>query len=70
MTARAAELRAQRQAEQRARALAAADQRIQQAKHRFSLAYLACLRNALDAPAQVQKALAEIDAARAPRCGS
>ena len=36
-----------------------------QAKARFSQAALACLRNALDAPAQVQRALQEVDRARA-----
>jgi hypothetical protein len=52
-------------AEQRARAIAAADERMAQAKVRFSLASLACLRGATDAAQQVKAALAEIDAARA-----
>jgi hypothetical protein len=52
-------------AEARLRALANADAAMAQAKHRFSLASLACIRGALDAPAQVQRALQEIDAARA-----
>jgi hypothetical protein len=52
------------QERRRQRALAAADERMAAAKAKFSLAALACLRNALDAPALVQRALAEIDAAR------
>jgi hypothetical protein len=39
--------------------------RMAAAKHRFSLAALACLRNALDAPALVHRALQEIEQARA-----
>jgi DNA-binding phage protein len=42
-----------------------ADSALSQAKHRFSLACLACLRGALDAPAMVQAALQEVDRARA-----
>lgn len=46
-------------------AVAAADARMEIAKRRFSLAALACLRGALDAPVLVQRALEEVDAARA-----
>jgi hypothetical protein len=52
-------------AEQRRQALAAADAKMQAAKARFSLAALACIRGAIDAPALVQRALQDIDAARA-----
>jgi hypothetical protein len=51
--------------EQHQRASAAADARMAEAKYRFSMAALACLRNAADAPVLVQGALAEVDAARA-----
>jgi hypothetical protein len=54
-------------AEQRARAIANADARMVRAKSRFSLAALACMRNALDAEEQVRRALEEIDQARAGR---
>ena len=60
----AIDLQARRE-EQRRRALAAADERMQLAKRRFSLASLACLRAAPDAAEQVAKALAEVDQARA-----
>jgi hypothetical protein len=49
----------------RLRALANADARMQQAKARFSLAALACLRGAVDAEQQVAAALLEVDQARA-----
>jgi hypothetical protein len=65
VTARTAELHAQRQAEARRLAIANADAAMAAAKHRFSLACLACLRGAVDAEYQVQRALAEIDQARA-----
>jgi hypothetical protein len=51
--------------QKRARAIAQADAKMQAAKTRFSLACLACLRNALDAEQQVQAALREVDQARA-----
>lgn len=52
-------------AEARQRAMTAADGRMAEAKRKFSAASLACIRGAIDAPAQVQRALQEIDAARA-----
>lgn len=55
----------ERQDRQRASALATADEMMQRAKARFSLAALSCLRGATDAAEQVAKALAEVDAARA-----
>ncbi len=48
----------------RDRAMAAADVQLAQAKHRVSLACLACLRNACDAPAMVRQALDAIEGAR------
>jgi hypothetical protein len=47
------------------RALDTADQRMKQAKHKFSLAALACLRGRPDAERQVRDALQEVDRARA-----
>jgi hypothetical protein len=61
---KAPELYAQRQAEARRLALANADASMQQAKHRFSLACLACLRGAIDAELLVAQALRDIDQAR------
>ncbi|MEO8718358.1 MAG: hypothetical protein ABI423_09085 [Burkholderiales bacterium] len=49
----------------RAGALAAVDARLVQCKHRISLAALACLRGALDAPELVRRALEEVEGARA-----
>lgn len=43
----------------------AADARIATARHRASLAFLACMRGAPDCERLVQQALAEVDAARA-----
>jgi hypothetical protein len=40
------------------------DARMRMAKRRFTLAALACLRQAADAQEQVEKALAEVEAAR------
>jgi hypothetical protein len=46
-------------------ALELVQEHMARAKHRFSLAALACLRQAHDAAEQVRKALDEIDGARA-----
>jgi outer membrane protein TolC len=40
------------------------DAKMRMAKRRFTLAALACLRQAADAQEQVEKALAEVEAAR------
>ncbi len=47
------------------RAIATVDARLVQAKHRISLAALACLRGAVDAPELVRQALEEVDRVRA-----
>jgi hypothetical protein len=49
----------------RAQALGAVDARLSKCKHRISLAALACLRGAVDAPALVRQALEEIERVRA-----
>ena len=43
---------------------AAIDARLVQAKQRFALAALACLRGAIDAETQVQEALQDVERAR------
>ena len=54
-----------KKAARRQRSLAAADSRMAEAKALFSKAALSCLRQAPDAAAQVQAALAGLEAARA-----
>jgi hypothetical protein len=61
----AAERAAERAAEDRRRALANADAAMAEAKAKFSVAALSCLRGELSAEQQVRDALAEVDAARA-----
>lgn len=45
--------------------MAAVDARLERVKARISMASLACLRGALDAPQLVRQALEEVDRARA-----